>query len=180
MKELTFTIKENSDTVIIKSTRDNKTLEILKKQFNESFTETPQKGIFTMNEEAEKKTRKMSEIINSAVVALVTSRATDPSMALSSYAILGSICNEFCKEFNSTPADFLKILKQEHDKFMEKSINELGIHFGERHNVPKRFKKKNYENKIKLEKDNAKYDSDKMSIGDMIKAKNEFRGRDER
>jgi hypothetical protein len=108
------------------------------------------------------------EILQSTFPSVMAACASsDPRMKLIHAAVFGKACEDWCKEFNESPADFLKEVSAYEKMFIEESLN-MGASFGNAHRerIPKHLREKNDQNDRAM-----KSEAKGNSIGDILKAK---------
>jgi hypothetical protein len=72
--------------------------------------------------------------------------------------MFGGICTEYCEKFKCAPIQFIEDLKTLEKVFIEKSIESADIHFNEKvYKLPDKLKKKNRNNRKKIQQENKKY-----------------------
>lgn len=162
-------VNKAKDGVILKT--GNLQQKISWEDFNSAWTIDPKDKLYAiMNKDKEDEAAKVNDLVQEAVIALMTGRGENPHAQLISSMMLGSLVDKFQKLVpDGTPADFLYIVREAYQKQTNAFLN-AGVGFTHKDDNEHFNSRQRRQNKHNLERiAKEKVDEDKFTIGDAIK-----------
>lgn len=123
-----------------------------------------------MKKETEEENKKIFELVDQAVIALMRGRSKNPEFLLTSAMMLSNLVDEYQKLVpDGTPADFLFLVRQRHDSQMNALLN-AGVGFTHENDDAYFNSRQRRQNKRNLERLNKEKQDSTFTIGDAIRA----------